>query len=206
MQAGRPRQFDLDEALDSALKVFWEKGFEGSSLADLTAAMGINRPSLYAAFGDKESLFLKAMQRYVAVNACHVNAALQEPTARKVVEALWRGNVAAAGDPDNPRGCFLVQGALACGDDAEPVRRAMSEQRAAGQALLQERFERAVVEGDLPGDTDPAALARYVTAVTYGLAVQTASGASAADLKSAAAIALRAIPETVDSRRSEHEA
>ncbi len=88
MPSGRPRAFDLEQALDSALKVFWRKGYEGASLPDLTKAMGINRPSLYAAFGNKEELFRKALDRYSEGPACHVREALSEPTARKVVEKL----------------------------------------------------------------------------------------------------------------------
>src|SRR5881397_579443 len=109
---GRPRAFDVDEALDQALKVFWRKGYEGASLPDLTEAMGINRPSLYAAFGNKEALFRKAVERYVEGHACHVRGALAEPTARGVVRRLWLAGIDLIADPRRPRGCFLVQGAL----------------------------------------------------------------------------------------------
>src|SRR6059058_4783820 len=113
---GRPRAFDVDEALDQALKVFWRKGYEGASLPDLTKAMGINRPSLYAAFGNKEALFRKAIDRYLEGPACYVREALREPTARVVVERLLRASIDLVTDSRNPRGCFMVQGALACGD------------------------------------------------------------------------------------------
>src|SRR5262245_24713407 len=119
MPAGRPRSFDIEKALDRALKVFWRKGYEGASLPDLTRAMGINRPSLYAAFGNKEALFRKAIDRYVEISSCHVYEALQEPTARGVVERLLCASVDVMTDTQNPAGCFLVQGALACGDTAE---------------------------------------------------------------------------------------
>src|SRR6202035_3213375 len=110
MPRGRPREFDADKALDAALKVFWRKGFEGASLPDLTRAMGINRPSMYAAFGNKEALFRRALDRYAQGPAAYVRQALDEPTARRVVERLLRGAVEALSDPRNPRGCFAVQG------------------------------------------------------------------------------------------------
>jgi AcrR family transcriptional regulator len=194
MQVGRPRKFNTEKALDRALKVFWRKGFDGTSLSDLTKAMGINRPSLYSAYGDKEALFRLAMDRYVEVHACHVKAALEEPTARAVVEKLWSGSIDLARNPRNPRGCFLVQGALACGDTAQPVQQAMAKQRFMRETALRERFERAVFVGDLPPDVNPADLARYVATVSYGLAVQAAGGTSAADLETVAAIAIQSLP------------
>src|SRR5438046_5943942 len=112
---GRPRAFDADEALDQALTVFWRKGYEGASLPDLTRAMGINRPSLYAAFGNKEALFRKVLDRYAEGSAACVREALAEPTARSVVEQLLTSAAELFTDPRNPRGCLAVQGALACG-------------------------------------------------------------------------------------------
>jgi len=166
---GRPREFDADKALDRALKVFWRKGYEGASLPDLTKAMGINRPSLYAAFGNKEALFRKAIDRYVEISACHVRLALQEPTARQVVQRLWQESIDLITNSRNPRGCFLVQSALACGDAADSLRREMIKRRAAGEAAIRERFERAAAEGDLPPTADPAGLARYVVTVTQSV-------------------------------------
>src|SRR5262249_9397390 len=141
--SGRPRAFDIDQALDRALQVFWLKGFEGASLPDLTKAMGINRPSLYAAFGNKEALFRKAIDRYVEGPACHVRNALREPTARAVVEKLLRGNIDLITDSKNPRGCFIVQGALACGEGAGSIRSELANRRLSFESALRERFERA---------------------------------------------------------------
>jgi AcrR family transcriptional regulator len=194
MPIGRPRAFDVDKALDRALKVFWRKGYEGASLPDLTKAMGINRPSLYAAFGNKEALFRKAIDRYVEGPASHFREALGEPTARGVVERLLRGSIEVITNSRNPRGCFMVQGALACGDTADPIRREMAKRRAAGEAALRERFERALAEGDLPRGADPADLARYVVTVTHGMAVQAAGGATRDGLKRVAELAMRAWP------------
>jgi len=194
MATGRPREFDLDQALDRALSVFWHKGYEGATLPDLTRAMGINRPSLYAAFGNKEALFRKALDRYAAGPASHVVAALHQPTARAVVERLWYGAIEMATNPQNPAGCLLVQGALVCGDAADAVRRDVAARRAAGVAALRRRLQRAIAERDLPADANPADLARYVATVTYGLAVQAAGGASRAQLRRVARLALRAWP------------
>ena len=112
MPPGRPRCFDVDKALDRALDVFWRKGYEGTTLPDLTQAMGINRPSLYAAFGNKEDLFKKAIDRYAQGPGCHVKVALDEPTARRVIEQLFKGTLDLVTNRRNPRGCFMVQGAL----------------------------------------------------------------------------------------------
>jgi AcrR family transcriptional regulator len=194
MPVGRPRSFDIDEALDRALEVFWRKGYEGASLSDLTGAMGINRPSLYAAFGNKEALFRKAIDRYVAGPACHVREALREPTARAVVERLLHRSIDLITDSQNPHGCFMVQSALACGDTADAIRQEMVKRRAADEVALRERLERAIAEGDLPSDSVPADLARYVAIVAHGLAVQAASGATRDELRRAATMAMRIWP------------
>jgi AcrR family transcriptional regulator len=189
---GRPREFDVDQALERALRVFWRKGYEGTTLPDLTRAMGINRPSLYAAFGSKEALFRKALDRYREGPAAYFREALEEPTARAVAERLLYGGIDVVTDRRNPRGCLLVQGALACGEAAEAVRRELVSRRLASEAAIRGRFERALSEGDLPADSRPADLARYIVAVLHGLAVQAAGGASRAQLRRVAAMALRA--------------
>src|SRR5437773_8333089 len=156
---GRPRAFDVDQALDQALKVFWRKGYEGASLEDLTAAMGISRPSLYAAFGNKESLFRRVLDRYAEGPAAHVRAALAAPTARAVAEHMLYGSVDLLTGPRHPRGCLMVQGALACGDQADCVRIELGKRRGDAEAALRKRVARAESEGDVPRDADPADLA-----------------------------------------------
>lgn len=194
MARGRPRTFDPDKALDRALTVFWKKGYEGASLPDLTRAMGINRPSLYAAFGNKEALFRKAAERYEQGPAGYAREAMELPTARAVVERLLRGGTCPATKRGNPRGCFMVLGALTCGDDAQPARKELASRRAAGEAALRRRLERASEEGDLPPGADPSDLAKYVITVMHGMAVQAAGGASRAELDRVADTALRAWP------------
>lgn len=194
MAGGRPRAFDMDKALDSALKVFWKKGYEGTSLPDLTEAMGINRPSLYAAFGNKEALFRKVMQRYVEGPGSHSASAFKEPTAYKVVEALLHSGICTVTNPRNPHGCLMVQSALACGDDAQVIRRELAKHRKASEVALAQRFEQAKSEGDLPADTHCMSLARYVMAVAFGLAVQSTHGATREDLMAVADVVLKTWP------------
>src|SRR5579863_6830989 len=148
LSPGRPRAFDVKKALDRAMLVFWRKGYLGTSLSDLTDAMGINRPSLYAAFGNKKSLFRKVLDRYLKGPSVYLSDALREPTARAVVERVLHGVVDLLTDPRTPTTCMWVHGALSCGDD--PLREEFAAQRAAGLAELRTRFKRAVVDGDLP--------------------------------------------------------
>jgi AcrR family transcriptional regulator len=192
---GRPRAFDPDEALEAALRVFWKKGYEGTALSDLTAAMGINRPSIYATFGNKEALFRKALDRYNAQMTGYTAEALKEPTARAVTERLLLGAADMLSSQENPKGCLMVQGALACGDEADPIRKELIARRATGEAALRERFERAKVEGDLPVGAVPGDLARYVVAVMHGMSVQSAGGASRGELQGVIDLSLLAWPQ-----------
>jgi len=191
---GRPRSFETGKALDAAMKVFWCKGYEGASLSDLTKAMGINRPSLYAAFGDKESLFRKVLDRYDKGPAAYVQEALNQPTARAVVERLMEGAAELGTASGNPRGCLFVQSALACGDKAEGIRNDLILRRDAGEKAVRQRLKRAQAEGDLRRDANPADLARYVVTVIQGIAVQAASGAAGPELRRVIQTALRAWP------------
>jgi len=192
--AGRPRSFDKSKALDRAVDVFWRKGYEGASLSDLTKAMGINRPSLYAAFGDKEQLFRKVLDRYAEGPAAYSSAALQEPTSRAVVERLLYGTADLLTSPDGPHGCLLVQGALACGNGAECVRQELISRRLTGEAALRRRLNRAKRDGDLPPDAKPASLARYVVTIVQGMSVQAAGGATRGELHRVIGTALQSWP------------
>jgi AcrR family transcriptional regulator len=194
-QPGRPRSFDPDAALERAMHVFWAKGYEGASLSNLTRAMRINRPSLYAAFGNKEELFRKVLDRYVNGPLAYFGKALAAPTARDVVEQIFFGAAKMAGDPRFPSGCLMVQGALAVGNAARSVRKEAVGRRIASEVTLRRRFQRAKREGDLPQSADPADLARYVMTVLQGMAVQGADGASPDQLRRVAQVALRAWPK-----------
>jgi AcrR family transcriptional regulator len=192
---GRPRAFDADVALERAMHVFWAKGYEGASLSDLTRAMRINRPSLYAAFGNKEQLFRKVLDRYVNGPLAYFGKALAAPKARNVIEQIFFGAARMAGDPRLPAGCLMVQGALAVGTAAGSVRKEAARRRAGAEVALRRRLQRAKREGDLPKNADPAELARYVMTVLQGMAVQGADGASPDQLRRVAQVALRAWPK-----------
>ncbi|AEU35926.1 regulatory protein TetR [Granulicella mallensis MP5ACTX8] len=191
---GRPRAFCEETALEAAMRVFWEKGYEGASLADLTEAMGINRASLYSSFGDKEALFRQALARYGEGPASYVKTALQEPTARRVVEALLKGVVDLLGNPKNPRGCLSTQGALATGLGAEPIKNVLIEWRKGAEVEMQKRFKRARTEGDLPEDVNAGDLTRYLSSVIYGLGIMAANGDTKADLNRVVDMTLRTLP------------
>jgi AcrR family transcriptional regulator len=194
MAVGRPRAFDRDEALERAMQLFWRQGYEGTSLSDLTRAMGINPPSLYAAFGNKAELFRQAVDRYEAKVAAYADEALRKPTAREVALALLTGAADVRSGESHPPGCLMVQGALASGEAAEPLRAELAARRAAGVEEIRARFERARAAGDLSPDADPAALARFVAAVIYGMAVQSAGGATRAELQKVIDTAMQAWP------------
>jgi AcrR family transcriptional regulator len=196
MAMGRPREFDVEKALELALQVFWRKGYEGASMADLTETMGITKPSLYAAFGNKEELFRKALDRYVDGPGGYVQVALAKPTARAVVEHLLYESANAVTDPNHPPGCLAVQGALSCGDAAESIKQELMARRANGEQDLRKRFERAIAEGDLPSGSDAADLAAYVSAILQGIAVQAAGGTSRVQLHKIAEMTLRTWPPT----------
>lgn len=176
------------------MRVFWRLGYEGASLDELTRAMRISRPSLYAAFGDKQALFRQALERYRLGPARYVADALAAPTARESAERLLRGAVDLLSCPRNPRGCLLVHGVLAGGPACQHARRLLTDCRARGLDVLRRRFNRAREEGDLPKAANPADLARYLATVVQGLSVQAASGATRSDLLRVARIALRSWP------------
>jgi AcrR family transcriptional regulator len=192
---GRARAFDTDEALERAMTVFWSKGYEGTSLSDLTAAMGINRPSLYAAYGNKHELFRKALERYGEGPSSYERQALAQPTAREVAEGLLRGAADVQTDPSTPAGCLATLGTTYCADDSSPAGKLLIESRLAGHAAIRERFEQARTEGDLPGDADPKALTHYIGAVVCGMAVLAASGMTRDELDRVIELAMQAWPQ-----------
>ena len=192
---GRPREFCPEVAIDAALGVFWRQGYEGASLADLTAAMKINRPSLYAAFGNKEQLFRRAMDRYAERAGAAFAGALAEPTARAAIERVLRQAVDGMTDCRNPAGCFLTVSAMACGPASAAVRdEVAARRRASAGPLLQARFDQAMAAGELSADVDTAALSAYFATVLQGLSVQAAGGVGRDELHRIVDVALRAWP------------
>ena len=179
---GRPREFCVDHALAQALRVFWEKGDEGTSLTDLTDAMGITRPSLYAAFGNKESLFRKALDLYEREKLDYIGKALEQPTARGVAEAMLRGSVDNVMSCEEPHGCLGVITSVACGAESQSIREEVVKRGAAGKLALAQRFERAKAEGDLPAHVDTEGLMRVLIALLQGISVQASQGASREEL------------------------
>ena len=195
MAMGRPREFDAGSALDQAMEVFWRHGYEGATIAQLTDAMGINPPSLYAAFGNKEGLLKAALDRYTAKRAAWMDEVLSASTARDVAERMLMGIADTQTDPANPPGCLLVQGGLACGTGSENVPFELAARRALTEDQIRERFIRAKSEGDLEETADPVALARYLSAVSVGMGVMASSGADREALRQVAAVSVEAIEQ-----------
>jgi AcrR family transcriptional regulator len=196
---GRPRRFDRDAALESALLEFWRHGYDATSIATLTRAMGVNPPSLYAAFGDKRQLFGEAVRRYVATYGGYGARALAEPTARAAVARMLRDAAAAYTGTGTPAGCLLVNGAATCGPGAEEAEAELRAVREGTKAALAAKVEADVRAGRLPAGTDARALAGYAASVAQGMCVQARDGAGRAELERVAELALAAWPaETPD--------
>lgn len=191
---GRPREFDIDKALDTAGELFWRNGYERTSLSDLTEAIGITPPSFYFAFGNKEKLFKQVVDRYQSGHLGFFGEALRLPTARAVVERLLYGFADAYTTKPHPPGCLVLNCSLPCSDDADSVRRDLADRRKAAKVELRKRFKRSKSDGDLPADADSDTLARYVLTVGSGMAVDAQSGASREDLYRTVKLALKSWP------------
>ncbi len=179
---GRPPAFNHDDALEKAMQAFWEHGYEGTSMAVLMETMGMNKPSIYAAFGNKEALFRKALQKYVSGPSAFVKDAVSEPTARQVVSVLLTKAVELLTAQNTPRGCMIVQGALSCGPESEHIQQELICYRSNFEGSLKERFDLAKANSDLPKDANTATLAKYVAIIHQGISVQATSGATKNDL------------------------
>ncbi|WP_184815099.1 TetR/AcrR family transcriptional regulator [Actinophytocola algeriensis] len=180
---GRPRTFDRAAALRDAMTVFWEHGYEGAAMADLTGAMGINSPSLYAAFGSKEELFREAVALYEQTEGAAAMAALATgPTARAAIAGALHANAVAYTEPDNPRGCMIVLAATTYTERSEQVRDHLAGLRRGMERLFQDRVDRGIADGDVPAGVDAAGVAAFYNAVMEGMSVQARDGASRAAL------------------------
>lgn len=180
---GRPREFCVDHALAQALRVFWQKGYEGASLTDLTEAMGITRPSLYAAFGNKESLFRKALDLYEREKMAYIGRGLAQPTARLVAETMLRGALENVACEDEPHGCMRVMASVACGPAAQSLHQEIIQRTDAFKQMTVERFERAQEEGDLPAHVDASGLTGVLVAWLQGISIQANQGIERKDLE-----------------------
>jgi AcrR family transcriptional regulator len=189
-KVGRPREFDREKALDAAVNVFWAKGYDGAALSELTEAMGINKPSLYAAFGDKRGLFDEAVERYSAGPWSFAKRAYEMPTAKETVRALLEGAVSITTTENGPGGCLYTRAALSC----DPVRDAVVERRRVGESKLQALLRKAQKDGEVPEGVNCAALAKYVLTMVQGIAVQGAGGATRRELKAMVEVAMEAWP------------
>ncbi|MEW6314117.1 MAG: TetR/AcrR family transcriptional regulator [Pseudomonadota bacterium] len=197
-ERGRPRNFDPDTALDRALEVFWQHGFQAASLADLTAATGLSKPSLYAAFGDKESLYLKALERYVALQVAQHTAIFDtEPDARQALEKFLRTMAALLSDPTPPCGCLIVNGMADCGLASTPpaIEQALRKAVQGSETRLYSQFLRAQRDGQLSSKINAGDLAAFFTSLLAGLAVLAKSGARRAKLDGIISAAMGAWPK-----------
>jgi AcrR family transcriptional regulator len=190
-KTGRPIGFDKDAALEAAMLLFWERGYEGTSMADLTAAMGLNPSSIYAAFGDKHALFSLAAKRYMESRAQYATKALEEPTLKRVVRALFDNTVAFLTTPGHPPTCMTLAGAMGCSVDATPARDLMTEVRKQNQVAIRERLLIARMSGELPKEINVDDYTRYLSTILAGLSVQAANGSTKAELKRTSQMALR---------------
>ncbi len=191
----RPRVLDIDKAVELATDLFWRNGYERTSLAELTQAMGVTPPSLYFAFGSKEGLFKRVLEHYRLHHLAYADEALKQPTARAVVEHLLHQRADAVTDPSHPPGCLAVNCGLAQSGRDNPLRREISALRDAARVRLRRRLQKARATGDLPAEADCEELARYVMTVGWGMAVDAQSGATRKQLHRTVERALRAWPE-----------
>lgn len=191
---GRPREFDEQTALDAAVRVFSEKGYEGASLADLQAAMGINRVSMYAAFGNKESLFVKAMDRFTEASGRQLASCLGAGSAREAIERLLRAGVRSFTNHDGPGVCFVTQAPLQREEASDDTRRYLAQRRGEVEMALRQRFARAVDDGELPTDSSPESLARFYSVVIQGIALQAQHGGTQEQMQTVVDVALAAWP------------
>ncbi|MDD2658047.1 MAG: TetR/AcrR family transcriptional regulator [Candidatus Pacebacteria bacterium] len=198
---GRPRLLDREHALEVALQLFWRYGYEGTSIAELTAAMGITPPSLYAAFGSKDALYRAALDRYEASYGGYAARALtEEPRVRDAVARMFREAVAVYAAGREPLGCMLAAGAVMCAPEHKDVTADLARRRSAVIAMIKDRFDRAVADEELAPSTDTAALAAFCAAVIQGLSIQARDGTDRGLLEAVAATALSAWPGAADGR------
>ncbi|OYW29439.1 MAG: TetR family transcriptional regulator [Caulobacter sp. 12-67-6] len=192
---GRPLSFDRDAALHQAMLLFWRYGYEGTSLSDLTAAMGVTAPSIYAAFGDKRRLFLEAVDRYLSGPVTAKSIIAGAATAREAAAGLLHASVAGFTGADTPPGCLLASATISCSAAAMDIQQALAARRGGIEADLRVRILKAMETGELPARTDADALAGHVMAVIQGLSTLARDGDAREKLTRVAEMAMAAWPE-----------
>lgn len=200
-ERGRPRTFDMDLALDQAIAVFWRHGFANTSMSALTEAMGLNKPSIYAAFGDKEALYLKALERYLQAHIAERAALLEAgPDARTAVENCLRSLAAAYANPTLPGGCFVANGVSGeCGGSVPAaVTEALNHAIQSTESRFRAAMVRAQKEGGLPPSASPKHWALFWVSVVIGMSVLAKNGAKLSTLNHIIDTALQAWPESMD--------
>lgn len=199
---GRPRGFDRDDVLDRAMRLFWERGYEATSVSELTEAMGITPPTLYTFFGDKKHLFLEAVDRYQTGPGCFgMKALTEEPTAESSMRRLLHDAVASYSSPKGPKGCLVVLGAINCAAESTDVFNAVADKRRAAESAVRSRITAAQTAGELSEDVDVDALTGQMIATLYGLAIKARDGASRASLNRIVEQAMRGWPKRSARRR-----
>ncbi|MBU1755489.1 MAG: TetR/AcrR family transcriptional regulator [Alphaproteobacteria bacterium] len=190
---GRPREFDIETALGAALRVFWTKGYEGASLTELTEAMGVTRPSLYAAFGNKEALFSQALDLYEKDKLAYIGQAIEQPTARAVAEYMLSGAIDTATGGEC-RGCMGVIASVACQSVEPSIRDDVNRRAQSSKDAIVARMQQAVDANEFTLPVEAEAITRYLLAIMQGMSVQAQSGATKAELEQVAHSALAAWP------------
>jgi AcrR family transcriptional regulator len=192
-ERGRPRAFDRAKALEQAMLLFWEKGFQGTAMSELTAAMGINAPSLYACFGSKEALYREAMALYEAGDGAELAAAIAAaPTVREAIGIYLMRSAALFSRPGKPAGCMVVLSVVHAAGTSEEAGRALRDARAEMQGVLEARLRGEIASGALPSACDPAAIAAFYCTVQQGMSIRARDGASRAELEAVAQGAMAA--------------
>ncbi|TIV22552.1 MAG: TetR/AcrR family transcriptional regulator [Mesorhizobium sp.] len=199
---GRPRTLDRNVGLDVAARLFWEHGYEGTSIADLTAAMGVTPPSLYATFGSKEELYRQALDRATERESkARMDALRSDMSAYEALSFYLHDVATGISRPDDPRGCIVSTAVVQCAAENETVAKSVTARREAAIKAIRERFDRAVVEGELAAGTDTDSLARFYGAFVQGMSVQACDGACTERLRRLVDIALSAWPGSRGDRR-----
>ncbi|MFD7923837.1 TetR/AcrR family transcriptional regulator [Streptomyces sp. NPDC059740] len=192
---GRPRNFDRRTALEQALHQFWRHGYEATSIASLTSAMGINPPSLYGAFGDKRQLFNEAVQEYGRTYGAFTTRALaEETTACAAIGRLLREAAREYTDPSHPPGCMVITAATNCTPTAEDVQRQLRDRREESKQAMRDKITADVDHGRLPVTVDAEGLATFYAATLQGMSTQACDGAARSDLERVAELAMSAWP------------